>query len=173
MQIIDYFIVFCTIYTYISLHYFLEILPQLLFFCFQNVGNGSYKEKDSNSNNSNSCLKDIRDKELEKENTDINIQNNQLNQTYDTLSTSNKESSRTKKKDNSSRPCSNTVIHNANIPKFYFPMGRPSEKDSSEDMLSRVSEEFSKFEGGKVHQQQMGLIAKVWCDAWISSCLIL
>lgn len=128
-----------------------------LFLLFQPQSNGSPKEKDSN----NSILKDIRDKQLEKENTDINIQNNQLNQTYDTNSTSNKESSRTKRKDISSRPFSNTVIHNANIPKFYFPMGRPAEKDESEDVLLRVSQEFSKFEGGKAYKQQMSLIAKV------------
>lgn len=127
------------------------------FILFQSVANGSPKDKDS----PNSILKDIRDKQHEKENTDINIQNNQLNQTYDTISTSIKESSRTKKKDNSSRPFSNTVILNANIPKFYFPMGRPAEKDDSEEVLLRVSQEFSKFEGGKVYRQQMGVIAKV------------
>lgn len=123
---------------------------------FQTVANGSSKDKDS----STSILKDIRDKDLEKENTDINIQNNQLNQTYDTLSTSTKESNRTRKKDNS-RPYSNSVIHNANIPKFYFPMGRPSDTDNSEEILLQVSKEFSKFDGGKVFKNQMGVIAKV------------
>lgn len=121
------------------------------------MANGSSRDKDSNG----SILKDIRDKEHEKENTNINYQNNQLNQTYDTISTSNKESSRKNKKDNSSRPYSNSVIQNANIPKFYYPMGRPADKDESEDILLRVSQEFSKFEGGKVYNHQMGVIAKV------------
>ncbi|WAR28712.1 P2R3B-like protein [Mya arenaria] len=121
----------------------------------QTISNGS-SNKDSSS-----VLKDIRDRDLEKENTDINIQNNQLNQTYDTFSTSNKESSRTKKKDNS-RPLSNrtSVIQNANLPKFHFPMGRPSDKDTTEEVLLRVSKEFSKFEGGKIFKNQTAVLAK-------------
>ncbi|XP_053403494.1 serine/threonine-protein phosphatase 2A regulatory subunit B'' subunit beta-like isoform X1 [Mercenaria mercenaria] len=118
----------------------------------QTISNGTVsKDKDS-------ILRDIREKGQEKENTDINIQNNSATHTLDTLSSPSRES-RTKKKDNSSRQ-SKSVIPNANIPKFHFPMGRPSDKNNIEEVLLRVSQEFSKAEGGKITKQQMGIIAK-------------
>ena len=121
---------------------------------FQTISNGTV------SNNKDSILRDIRDRgDQEKENTDVNIQNNSATHTLDTLSSSSKES-RTKKKDNSSRQ-SKSVIPNANIPKFHFPMGRPSEKDDTEEILLRVSQEFSKVEGGKISKQQMAIVSKV------------
>ncbi|KAL4220124.1 Serine/threonine-protein phosphatase 2A regulatory subunit B'' subunit alpha [Mactra antiquata] len=120
------------------------------------LSNGS--SSNSKDKDNNSVLKDIRDKELEKENTNINVHNNNVSQNIDTLTTSLKES-RTKKKDNSSKQIK-SVIPNANIPKFHFPMGRPSDKDDTEDVLLRVSQEFSKIEGGKAYKQHMAVITK-------------
>jgi hypothetical protein len=40
-------------------------------------------------------------------------------------------------------------------------MGRPSEKDDTEEILLRVSQEFSKVEGGKISKQQMAIVTKV------------
>ena len=54
-----------------------------------------------------------------------------------------------------------TVIKSADIPNFYFPHGRPPDKDSLDEVLLRVSQEFDKFEDGNVTQQQMAVIAKV------------
>ena len=117
-----------------------------LSFYFQTISNGTVPNKE----------KEVRDRE-EKENTN-NIQNSNLTPTIDTNSNSIKET-RNKKKDNSK--LNKTVIKSADIPNFYFPHGRPPEKDSTDEVLLRVSQEFSKFEDGKVTQQQMGIIAKV------------
>ncbi|XP_052216086.1 serine/threonine-protein phosphatase 2A regulatory subunit B'' subunit beta-like isoform X2 [Dreissena polymorpha] len=128
----------------------------------QTVSNGSSAKPDK-VDSSSTILKDVTtfDRDPEKENTNIsNIQINQSNQNIDTLATSNKESARVKKKDNSRPYSRNTVIQNANIPKFFFPMGRPAEKDSSDEVLLRVSQEFSKVEDGKIYRNQMGTIAK-------------
>ncbi|XP_064614915.1 serine/threonine-protein phosphatase 2A regulatory subunit B'' subunit beta-like isoform X2 [Liolophura sinensis] len=54
----------------------------------------------------------------------------------------------------------NNNNNNIQIPKFYFPMGKPLPEDHTESLLQRVAEEFSKFEGGKVYKNQMTVIAK-------------
>ncbi|XP_067668923.1 serine/threonine-protein phosphatase 2A regulatory subunit B'' subunit beta-like isoform X1 [Haliotis asinina] len=58
-------------------------------------------------------------------------------------------------------PTPRTSVHSsANIPKFYFPMGRPPKIDNTDSVLQKVAQEFSNLEGGKAYKQQMGLIAK-------------
>ncbi|KAK6167173.1 hypothetical protein SNE40_021268 [Patella caerulea] len=49
---------------------------------------------------------------------------------------------------------------NANIPKFYFPTGKPMPSTNSDLILQRVAAEFSKLDDGKAHKDQMGAIAK-------------
>lgn len=53
-------------------------------------------------------------------------------------------------------------------------MGKPLPEDHTESLLQRVAEEFSKFEGGKVHKNHMTVIAKVHSHvALMPRCLVL
>ena len=65
-----------------------------------------------------------------------------------------------KRKDTSKQIVS-SVISNANIPKFHYPLGRPGNTDTTDEVLLRVSQEFSKLEGGKAFNQHMSAITKV------------
>ena len=65
------------------------------------------------------------------------------------------------KRKDTSKQIASSVIKNANIPKFHYPHGRPGNKEDMEEVLLRVSQEFSKMEGGKVFKQQMPAIVKV------------
>jgi len=133
---------------------------QLIFPCsclFQTVSNGAItKDKEIIPRE-----KDNRDNEQEKENTNLNInlQNNQLTQNINKDKSSGKEA-RSKRKD-TSKQIRGSEFQNANIPKFHYPLGQPPDKDSSEEVLLRVSQEFSRFDDGKVFRSQMGVIAKV------------
>ena len=65
------------------------------------------------------------------------------------------------KRRDTSKQIVTSVISNANIPKFHFPFGRPGNSDSTDEVLLRVSQEFSKLEGGKAFNQHMPAITKV------------
>lgn len=52
-------------------------------------------------------------------------------------------------------------VQNLNIPKFYFPYGKPINKEETEKILDKVSKEFSKLEGGKAFMSNFGPITKV------------
>jgi len=118
-------------------------------------------------------VKPFGERDLEKENTNTDIlQNNVLNQTYTNSNNNNAnthtDSARTKRKDNSRGFNSRTtVIQNANIPKFYYPMGKPSEKDTTDEVLLRVSQEFSKLDKEQAGKHDMAIITKV------KTCLLL
>ena len=129
-------------------------------FCFQTISNGtSVKDKDG-------LKKDIIDtvtdrdsnKEPNKENTNINI--DQKNSVITDSNANRVKENKAKRKD-TSKQIASSVIKNANIPKFHFPLGRPGNKDDAEEVLLRVSQEFSKVEGGKVYKHQMQPIVKV------------
>ncbi|XP_050389703.1 serine/threonine-protein phosphatase 2A regulatory subunit B'' subunit beta isoform X2 [Patella vulgata] len=48
----------------------------------------------------------------------------------------------------------------ANIPKFYFPTGKPVPSTDNDLIIQQVAAEFSKLDYGKVHKDKMGAIAK-------------
>lgn len=132
-------------------------------FClsFQTISNGSTPKDKENLKKDllDNRVNDIdTDKEPNKENTNINIVQKNVVIT-DTNANCVKEI-KTKRKD-TSKQIASSVIKNANIPKFHFPMGRPGNKDDTEEVLLRVSQEFSKLEGGKAYKQHMPAIVKV------------
>lgn len=51
--------------------------------------------------------------------------------------------------------------NNVNIPKFYFPYGKPSSNEDSEVVLQRVSKAFVDCEEGKAYKHHMTSIVKV------------
>lgn len=53
------------------------------------------------------------------------------------------------------------TLQNVNIPKFYYPYGKPINKEETEKILDKVSKEFSKLEGGKALLHNFGPITKV------------
>lgn len=53
------------------------------------------------------------------------------------------------------------TLQNVNIPKFYYPYGKPINKEETEKILDEVSKEFSKLEGGKALLHNFGPITKV------------
>ncbi|KAL3848574.1 hypothetical protein ACJMK2_019424 [Sinanodonta woodiana] len=99
------------------------------------------------------------EKELkkEKENTDIAIE---LNSVVDTNSISNSKKESKIRKENNSKQQRTAIPNSVNIPKFYFPEGRPSSVEDVEAALQKVSQAFSRLEGGKATKQNMGDIAK-------------
>ena len=101
------------------------------------------------------------DKEPNKENTNINIV--QKNVVITDANANRVKEIKAKRKD-TSKQIASSVIKNANIPKFHYPLGRPGNKDDVEEVLLRVSQEFSKVEGGKVYKHQMPTIVKVCCN---------
>lgn len=101
--------------------------------------------------------------ESEKEKEDNASVSNRLS---DRLSNSSSTSSTDSHKENKSRnrelpPTQPFIQNNINIPKFFFPYGKPSSNEDSEVVLQRVSKEFADCEEGKAYKHHMPGIVKV------------
>ncbi|XP_052104498.1 serine/threonine-protein phosphatase 2A regulatory subunit B'' subunit beta-like isoform X2 [Mytilus californianus] len=91
-------------------------------------------------------------KERDKENKELSPSLTTATSTITTVTDTSKD---TKRHD------AGKTLQNVNIPKFYYPYGKPINKEETEKILDKVSKEFSKLEGGKAFLHNFGPITKV------------
>lgn len=110
--------------------------------------------KDSLKKDSTSEL--IKDRDKENKELSPSLTTGTSTITTVTVSDSTKESKN--KRDSAGK---SKQLKNLNIPKFYYPYGKPINKEETEKILDKVSKEFSKLEGGKAFLNNFGPITKV------------
>ena len=94
--------------------------------------------------------------EKDKENKEMSPSITTATPTITTITITDKKDKTKKKEINKYRH-----INSANIPKFYFPFGKPMSSDESEKTLKNALDEIAKLSEGKVYKHQMGAITKV------------
>ena len=77
------------------------------------------------------------------------------------------------KNDRSSSASSSASLRSANIPKFYFPNGRPVSQEDREAQHKSIKELFSKFEGQRAKKTNMLQVVKVSDDFNSEFCQVL
>ncbi|VDI41785.1 serine/threonine-protein phosphatase 2A regulatory subunit B'' [Mytilus galloprovincialis] len=122
-----------------------------------------FDETDNKTNLTVQTGKDVKDiikkdneliKERDKENKELSPSLTTATSTITTVTVTD-TSKDTKRHD------AGKTLQNVNIPKFYYPYGKPINKEETEKILDKVSKEFSKLEGGKALLHNFGPITKV------------
>lgn len=109
--------------------------------------------KDSIKKDTNELIKD-----RDKENNELSPSLSTGTSTIPTVTVSDSTKDTKGKRDNAGK---SKQLKNLNIPKFYYPHGKPVNKEETEKILDKVSKEFSKLEGGKAFLNNFGPITKV------------
>ena len=126
------------------------------FFTFQtnfSVPNGKDVKEIVKKETENEFIKD-RDKENKELSPSLTTATSTI--TTVSVSDSSKDTNSKRHDGGKSKP-----LQNVNIPKFYYPHGKPINKEETEKILDKVSKEFSKLEGGKAFLSNFGPITKV------------
>lgn len=100
-------------------------------------------------------------KERNKENKELSPSLSTAAPTITVQPTDSKKDLKNKRNKDSTRS-KHLSVKNQNVPKFYFPHGKPVSTEEKDNILKDLTQAFSRLEGGKAYKQHMTEISQVW-----------